>query len=109
MNDSRDSPGKQAAQQLDLNVTVERCRIEDLPDSKFDVVSARALAPLPDLLSYASKHIHESSVLLFLKGQQATGELTKASDDWHIHVQDYPSLSHPSGKILKITRLQRRT
>lgn len=99
----------QAAHHLDLTVDVKRCRIEEIPPKQFDIISARALASVPKLLSYSENLTHPDSVLLFLKGKNASHELTEASEDWHIQTEILPSLSDPSGKILKITNVQRRT
>src|SRR5580765_6173153 len=44
-----------AASAMALDVTVRNLRIEDVPPVKFDVITARAMAPLPKLLSYAQK------------------------------------------------------
>lgn len=98
----------QAAIHLGLKIKVHQDRIEAIPSDRFDVISARALAPINKLFRYAEKFTHDQSVMMFLKGQHASRELTEASEHWHSQVETYPSLSDPSGKILKITKLQRR-
>lgn len=97
-----------AANHLGLKINVRRARIEALPQEHFDIISARALAPVKKLFSYADKFTHAQTTMLFLKGQNASRELTEASEDWHNQTETYPSLSDPSGKILKITKLQSR-
>jgi len=91
----------QAAARLGINVDVKRDRIEAIDPEPFDVISARALAPVSDLFKYAEKFAHDQTTMLFLKGQQASQELTQASENWHSQVETHPSL-------LKITKLQRR-
>ena len=52
-----------AAERMALHVTIENARMEDLPPKPFDVVTARACAPLPLLLSYAHR-FHRSEQCL---------------------------------------------
>ena len=67
-----------AADRMGLPVAIENARMEDLPPRAFDVVTARACAPLPELLEYAHRFMGPNSVCLFLKGQNVGSELTEA-------------------------------
>ena len=64
--------------------------------------TARALAPLKDLLEYASPFAIEKTQCFFLKGKQAREELTEANYIWHIISEETQSLSDPQGVILRI-------
>ena len=68
-----------AAERMALHVTIENARMEDQPHKAFDVVTARACAPLPQLLDYAYRFTGPNSVCLFLKGQNVGSELTEAA------------------------------
>jgi 16S rRNA (guanine527-N7)-methyltransferase len=57
------------------NVTVVEARAERV-EGRFDVISARAFAPLPELLSIARHLSHKDSVWLLPKGKNATAELS---------------------------------
>ena len=57
-------------------VTVHAKRIEQVPPFPADVVTARALAALPDLLGYAARFAGPHTVALFPKGRGAEAELT---------------------------------
>ena len=72
-----------------------------------DVVTARAVAPLPKLLSYAAPILAPGGVCLFLKGARAEEELTAARKSWKMRVTRVPSRSDPSGTILKLEELRR--
>ena len=50
------------------------------PPLAADVVTARALAPLPELLELAERHVHAGTTCLFLKGRDAESELTRARE-----------------------------
>lgn len=95
-----------AASAMGLGVAVRNLRIEDAPPQKFDVITARAMAPLPKLLSYAQKFVGKTSVCLFPKGQNVEVELTEARKHWKLKVRKHPSLSDPSGTVLEIRELQ---
>ena len=107
-----ESTGKKAdflravAEKLELDVTVHQCRIEDLKGSKADIITARALAPLGDLLSLAQNLVKKDSLLLFLKGQKVDVELTESRKYWMFDCIKTKSLSDPSGSILAIRNLK---
>ena len=54
-------------------------RIEAMGPEIFDVVTARALAPLTDLLRQAQHFVGQNTVCLFPKGQDIDAELTEAA------------------------------
>jgi 16S rRNA (guanine527-N7)-methyltransferase len=93
---------KAAADRMDLKVEIANGRLEDLPARPFDVVTARALAPLPQLLSYAQKFVAPNGVCLFLKGQNVGAELTEAHKYWSMKASHVPSQTDPSGAIVVI-------
>ncbi|HWY61929.1 MAG TPA: 16S rRNA (guanine(527)-N(7))-methyltransferase RsmG [Rhizomicrobium sp.] len=94
-----------AAERMELAVTIRNVRTEEAPSAIFDVVTARACAPLPKLLSYAHKFTGQNSVCLFLKGQNVGPELTEAHKSWKMKVRHIPSLTDPSGVILELADL----
>lgn len=95
-----------AAGAMALDVTIRNLRIEDAPPEKFDVITARAMAPLPKLLSYAQKFVSKTSICLFPKGQNVEVELTQTLKSWKLRVLKHPSLSDPTGTVLEIRELQ---
>ncbi|OYX20016.1 MAG: 16S rRNA (guanine(527)-N(7))-methyltransferase RsmG [Rhodobacterales bacterium 32-66-9] len=98
---------RQAAQALGLDVAVRSSRIESLAPETADVVSARALAALPELLGYAQRHLKESGVALFPKGARFAEELAEARKSWTFDVDIQPSLSEPEAAILVIRKIHR--
>jgi 16S rRNA (guanine527-N7)-methyltransferase len=93
------------AARLALPVAVRACRIEAAPHEAFDVVTARACAPLPELFAYAQNLTGPRTVCLFLKGQNSAAELTQARKSWKMKLQEHPSKTHPFGVILEIRDL----
>ena len=90
---------------LGLDVTIRNERMEDADLKPFDVVTARACAPLDKLLGYAQHFVGPNTVCLFLKGQNVGSELTEARKHWKMNLQQHPSLTGPSGVVLEIREL----
>jgi len=95
------------AARLELAVEVRNCRIEVETPQPFDVVTARALTSLPQLLHYAQRFWTRGSMGLFLKGQNIEAELTEARKSWTMSLVRHPSRSDPSGTILEVRELNR--
>ncbi len=93
--------------ELGLSAQVHNCRIESLPPLLPDVISARALAPLPKLLTLLENQIHQDCVCLFLKGSSIEQELTNLRSYSTMGVTIYPSLSNPDGAVLKLVSAER--
>lgn len=96
-----------AAQTLALNVEVLRGRIETLAPLKADVLSARALAPLAQLLEFADKHLSENGIAVFPKGARFAEEIADARAVWSFDVDTQPSISDSSASILVIRNIHR--
>jgi 16S rRNA (guanine527-N7)-methyltransferase len=82
-------------------------RAEDVPPLAADVVSARALAPLPALLGLSARHLTPSGTALFLKGARHQPEVEQALAEWRFTYQKHPSLTDPAAVILSIKGLSR--
>jgi len=93
------------ADRTGLKVVIRNSRLEDLPAQAFDIVTARALAPLPQLLRYAYPFTSPDSVCLFLKGQNVGVELTEAHKYWNMEVSQVPSQTEPSAAIVTVRKL----
>lgn len=89
---------------------VHACRIETIPaevvGQGFDVVTARACAPLPTLLGYAVSLWKDETVGVFLKGRDAEAELTLSAKSWRFQFDLQPSRSDPEGRVVLIKRLE---
>jgi 16S rRNA (guanine527-N7)-methyltransferase len=77
-------------------------RIEVAPAAKADVVTARALAPLTQLLVWADRHRGDTAICLFHKGKGWQSELTEATKDWDITCQPLSSKTDSDAVILRI-------
>ena len=97
---------EEVAARIGIPVEVRNARIEAARPEPFDVVTARACAPLSQLLSYAAIFQDKNTRCLFLKGQSVGAELTEANKSWSMTVEQHPSRSDPTGVILDIRELR---
>lgn len=99
------------AADLSADVAVLARRIEAVARSparpEADVVTARALAPLPDLLDLASGWSVDNPQFLLLKGQNVEKELISATKCWKMTVTQFNSVTHAAGRVLSIERIAR--
>jgi len=79
-------------------------RIEDVAPAQADIVTARALAPLRQLLKWADRHRTATAICLFHKGKDWQAELTEAMKDWDIPCQPFTSVTALDAVILRIGR-----
>ncbi len=95
------------ASRMRLPVTVHACRIEDAVSHPFkpQIVTARALAPLPKLLNLASPWLSSGSIGLFQKGRDYTAEIAQNADAWRFDLIKHASRTDASGVILEISNL----
>ena len=77
-------------------------RIEAVPPARADVVTARALAPLGQLLKWAQPHRTDTAICLFHKGKDWKAELAEAMKDWDIPGQPFTSVTDLDAVILRI-------
>ena len=74
-----------------------------------DVITARAVAPLPRLLELAAPAFSGQTTGLFLKGREAEMEIDAARERWDFASELHPSLTDASGRIVVIRALQAKT
>ncbi|HYG84692.1 MAG TPA: 16S rRNA (guanine(527)-N(7))-methyltransferase RsmG [Azospirillum sp.] len=98
---------REAARATGAPATVHNKRIEAVSGLQADVVTARALAPLKDLLDWAFPLIGERGVALFLKGQNVEDELTDTTKYWKMQTERFDSITDPTGSILRMSGLVR--
>ncbi len=77
--------------------------------TKLDVITARALAPLPRLLDLAAPYFSDDTVGVFPKGREAQAELDAASMRWNFSVALHPSLTDGEGRVVEVRALKAKT
>ena len=74
-----------------------------------DCVTARALAPLNQLIGFAEPLVRKGAKALFLKGQDVEAELTEATKYWNIQPKLHSSRTGGQGWIVELDQIERRT
>jgi 16S rRNA (guanine527-N7)-methyltransferase len=69
---------------------------------KVELVTARALAPLNELLTLARPFTENGAQALFMKGQDVDQELTEAAKYWRIQYTSHASLTDSQAIILAV-------
>ncbi|MEP6827890.1 MAG: 16S rRNA (guanine(527)-N(7))-methyltransferase RsmG [Aestuariivirga sp.] len=70
-----------------------------------ELVTARAFAPLSELLGYAEPFFAKGATGLFHKGQDVDAELTEAAKSWNITAQKHSSLTDSQAVILEVKEI----
>jgi 16S rRNA (guanine527-N7)-methyltransferase len=86
----------------DIGDTVERFA------GTVDCVTARAVAPLHQLIGFAEPLVKRGAKALFLKGQDVEAELTEATRYWKIEPNLHSSRTGGQGWIVELDRIERR-
>ena len=95
---------REAVRVFDVPACVLNKRIETVCLDRVDVVTARALKSVNDLLKLGQGFICSDTICLFLKGEQVDVEL--AQNTYKCQVEKIPSLTHKKSSILKIGGVQ---
>ena len=91
--------------------TVHLADIGDIVDritGPVDCVTARAVAPLHQLVGLAEPLVRGGTKALFLKGQDVEAELTEATKYWNITPHLHPSRTGGHGWIVELDQIERR-
>jgi 16S rRNA (guanine527-N7)-methyltransferase len=102
---------REVVRETKVPAIVHAARIEMLGSTfagRVDYVTARALAPLPELLEWIAPFMKRGAKALLLKGQDLDSELTKATKSWNIEADSVPSKTGKTGRILIVRGLSRR-
>jgi 16S rRNA (guanine527-N7)-methyltransferase len=73
-----------------------------------DCVTARAVAPLHQLIGFAAPWVSRGAKALFLKGQDVEAELTEATKYWNIRPLLHSSRTSGQGWIVELDHIERR-
>ena len=89
---------------LSRRVTVRAEKIDKVEGS-FDVITARALAPLGRLLGMGLHLAHPGTIWALPKGKSAHSELAEAQRSWQCEVRREVSCTDPEAAILVLSKV----
>jgi 16S rRNA (guanine527-N7)-methyltransferase len=100
---------REAARITGAAAKVHAVRIEDFVDrfaEPVEIVTARALAALDNLVESAYPLLKRGAEALFLKGRDIEVELTEASKCWTIDAELIPSATDSFGRIVRVRSVE---
>jgi 16S rRNA (guanine527-N7)-methyltransferase len=83
-------------------------KLEAVPAGTFDVITARAFAPLPRLLALAERLSTAETLWILPKGRNAKSELDAARSSWQGDFRLEPSLTDAEARIVVASRVRRK-
>ncbi len=100
---------REAVRATQASATVHASRIEDIRLQPRPLLTARALAPLAQLLALAKPRLSGDGVCLFPKGERVAAEITEAELRWSFTLETVPSRTAAAARILRISQLRQRS
>jgi 16S rRNA (guanine527-N7)-methyltransferase len=100
---------RHAARLTGVPVTLHEARVEAVVAGfagTVEVVTARAVAPLAQLLSWSQELLKSGAVGLFPKGRYAAAELTEAEKSWRFKAELLPSRTDSEARIVRVTSFE---
>ena len=101
---------REIARKLSLPVTVLNCRLEDASAAleahklgKADIITARALASLDQLLAWGRPILREDGKMVFLKGARHEEEILEAQEKWRFSHEKQASETEAGAAILSLS------
>jgi len=98
---------REAVRVAEIAAAVRHTRVEIMPPHPYEIVTARACAPLDRLLALAERFIGPQTRCLFLKGERAEAEVAEARRNWSMTVSCHPSTADPRGVVLCLEEVTR--
>jgi 16S rRNA (guanine527-N7)-methyltransferase len=101
---------REAARRTGIRVALHGGRVEDLAPFAVDAIVARAVAPVARILGLAAGFLElpgARPMVLLLKGRRAPQELTEARKHWKMRAESVPSITDPSGIVLRLKDIAR--
>ena len=100
---------RQVKRELDLDIDIVEDRIENIKDTKFDVIVSRAMASVDKILNLGYPLLHPEGNMVLLKGESHQMELDDASHKWQFEVAKHNSQTNNDGAILVLDKIRKRT
>ncbi len=86
-------------------VTVQASKIENVR-GQFDVITARAVAPLGRLLGMGLHLAHSGTIWALPKGKSAKSELAEARRSWQCDARSETSCTDPNAAIMVLSKVK---
>jgi 16S rRNA (guanine527-N7)-methyltransferase len=98
---------RRAAELMGLRIEILHTKAERVPARPYDVISARAFAPLEKLLSLGTAFSTQKSLWLLPKGRNAEAELAALDPTWQGEYRLEPSVTDAEAQMIVATGVRR--
>ncbi len=96
---------RQVIREASVNAEVIQEKIEEISLFPVDIVTARALADIAQLLAWGVPFLRQGGEIWLLKGARAEEELTSARKNWIMTEKVFPSRTEAGGKVVRLTNI----
>ena len=96
-----------AVRELDLTVTILAERIEEISPQNTEVITARALKSVTELLPMLERHIAPDGVAILPKGRTFADEILVARQHWQFNMSEHISITDIDACILILKDITR--
>lgn len=96
-----------ALRECDVGGEVINDRVEKVDPAGADILTARALASVDQLLHHACRHLIENGTAILHKGRNFQQELDLARASWNYDVTLHQSLTDPDARLLELRNITR--
>lgn len=96
-----------AVRECGINCKIISDRIEHAEPQNANILTARALAELKDLLVFSERHLSRDGICVFQKGENWQKEVDNAKREWNFEYQTITSLTEPRAVLLRIEGVSR--
>ena len=93
---------------LNLPAKAVQTRVENFEPQEFDVLTARAFAPLPKLLEHSLSFFGKNTLALFPKGEKWKTETDAAQKHFDFDLNTTTSQTNEKAMILQVTNLRQK-
>ncbi len=98
---------REVARMTEAPARIVSQRAEAVTGLAAPIVTARALAPLPQLLALCHPLLSPGGTMLLLKGAGVEAEITAALRNWTMRIERHISSTSEGGVILRISEVER--
>ncbi len=106
-NHKRISFLRETARAMGLRIEILHSKVEALVPQKYEILTARAFAPLDKLLDLSHTYAQEGARLLFPKGKDVKNEIEIAQRKWNFNFEIEVFDKNSGSCILEILELER--
>ena len=91
-----------AARELELKVIVLAERVEETEAQNADVITARALKSVSELMPMLDRHLAADGIAILPKGRTFADEIPAARKNWRFDMAEHASITDTNARILVV-------